>query len=108
MTSNRSLLPSISDYDAIVFHLWDLNLKDLPDPSTRRKHQKYVFTTREAPTERKIPTLLKLQKYFNYSITYRRDSTFYTPYGGFVRFNEHPMEGEQFDSLIQEYGEKNQ
>ena len=109
MTSNRSLLPSISDYDAIVFHLWDLTLKDLPDPSTRRKHQKYVFTTREAPTQTggKNPTLQKLQKYFNYSITYRRDSTFYTPYGGFLRIKEHPMEGELFDSLIQEYGEKN-
>ena len=107
MTSIRSLLPSISDYDAIVFHLRDLTLKDLPDPITRRKHQKYVFTTREAPTGRKIPTLQKLQKYFNYSITYRRDSTLYTPCGGFLRFKEHPMEGEQFDSLIQDYGEKN-
>ena len=48
----------------------------------------------------------KMQGFFNWNMTYRRDSTLYTPYGGFVKTRDHP-EGEELDDFIKQFGEKN-
>jgi len=107
MSANRSLLTSISEFDAIVFHLRDFSWRDVPKANSRSQNQAYVFISYEAPTwdtgrKRKIQ---KMQDYFNWSMTYRRDSIFYTPYGGFLKIREHPV-GKKLESFIKEFGEK--
>jgi hypothetical protein len=108
LTANRTLLPSTSQYQAVVFHQRDFSWADVPDEGSRTSRQVYVFTSYEAPVwgDSKKDKMQKMQGFFTWSMTYRRDSTFYTPYGGFVKTRDHP-EGEELDDFIKQFGEKN-
>uniref|UniRef100_A0A182SWT6 Fucosyltransferase n=1 Tax=Anopheles maculatus TaxID=74869 RepID=A0A182SWT6_9DIPT len=71
LTSYHQLLPSITEYDAVVFHVatgWDG-----PLPTLRSPHQVYVAALMESPAHTKH--MLGLDgNYFNWTMTYRLDS----------------------------------
>ncbi|XP_050076119.1 alpha-(1,3)-fucosyltransferase C [Anopheles maculipalpis] len=71
LTSYHQLLPSVTEYDAIVFHVatnWDG-----PLPTVRSPHQVYVAALMESPAHTKHTLSLDGQ-YFNWTMTYRLDS----------------------------------
>uniref|UniRef100_A0A182NZS3 Fucosyltransferase n=1 Tax=Anopheles epiroticus TaxID=199890 RepID=A0A182NZS3_9DIPT len=71
LTSYHELLPSIVEYDAVVFHVatqWDG-----PLPAVRSPHQVYVAALMESPAHTKHSLALD-GSYFNWTMTYRLDS----------------------------------
>ena len=77
VTTNRS---EIAESAAVVFHAsdyWGLNKTEIP--KYRHPRQAWVFFSMEANPSMSGP----LPKHtFNWTMSYRRDSTFRTPYGG--------------------------
>uniref|UniRef100_A0A182LY40 Fucosyltransferase n=1 Tax=Anopheles culicifacies TaxID=139723 RepID=A0A182LY40_9DIPT len=71
MTSYHQLLPSVTEYDAIVFHV--ASRWDGPLPIVRSPHQVYVAALMESPAHTKH-TLRLDGSYFNWTMTYRLDS----------------------------------
>ncbi|XP_063382915.1 alpha-(1,3)-fucosyltransferase C-like [Cydia fagiglandana] len=72
VTPNRSLLPNISQFDAVAFHGPEIT-KYVPGPKVRSPHQKYVFVSRETPQYYPICDK-RYDGYFNWTWTYRLDS----------------------------------
>ncbi len=84
-TNNKSQFGSILEFDAILFHIRDMHLSnDKPImtqlPDIRGDHQRYVFFLMESPSYDTFPHE-SFANYFNWTMTYRRDSDFYRPYG---------------------------
>lgn len=81
-TNNKSLLASLADFDAILFHIRDMNKGHLalPHPKKRKASQRYVMFLMESPMNDDFP-YDKFSSYFNWTMTYRRDSDFPRPYG---------------------------
>ena len=48
----------------------------------------------------------KLDGIFNWTMTYKRNSDFYLPYGRFHQIREHPQ-GKELDMYIKDFGRKN-
>ena len=64
-TYDRNML---NQSDAVIFHIRDLNLEDLP--SHRRPHQRWIFYLMESPHH--TPNFLdNLADFFNWTMTYR-------------------------------------
>ena len=103
-TSNRSYLSNIEDYDAILFHQRSFDFNDLP--AKRKPHQRYIHWIIES-AQYLYMDIHKLDGIFNWTMTYRRDSDFYKPYGQFHQVKPHP-EGKELDEYIREFGMKNQ
>lgn len=75
ITNDRTLVGSA---DAVVFHVRNMDYWDLPQQRTI--NQKYVFLLMESP----ILTFNSLRgshNFFNWTMTYRKDSDIYYPYG---------------------------
>ena len=107
-TNNKKLLNSISEFDAILFHARDLDLTDLP--ISRNINQYYIMFEEESPLMDSYPVMefLKfdsppyksLNEFFNWTMTYRKNSDFYVPYGWIAPKNwsrntpapKHPIE----------------
>nr|CAD7195380.1 unnamed protein product [Timema douglasi] len=71
----------IEDFNAIWFHMVDSS--GVHFPLKRNKHQRYIYFALESPVTMK--TLYKTipipPDFFNWSMTYRRDSDIHFPYG---------------------------
>lgn len=68
VTSNRGYL---NKSDAVIFHLRDINLEDLP--TWRTRHQVWILLHHESPPH--TPDILKhMEGLFNWTATYRYDS----------------------------------
>ena len=77
------------DFDAIIFHARDLDLQDLP--KSRNPRQNYIMFIEESPVMDSYPAMevlgfesppyKKLANFFNWTMSYRRDSDFVIPYG---------------------------
>nr|CAH0103436.1 unnamed protein product [Daphnia galeata] len=75
LTNDRSLLNSS---DAVIFHINDFDDRDLPDPRHRLPHQRFVFYNYETMAGfEDYPMFNKTKNYFNWTMTYRRDSDIY-------------------------------
>ncbi|XP_047995886.1 alpha-(1,3)-fucosyltransferase C-like [Leguminivora glycinivorella] len=73
VTPNRTLLQSVSQFDAIAFHGPDIKGKYLSVPKVRSMHQKYVFVSMES--SHYYPICDKnFDGFFNWTWTYRLDS----------------------------------
>ena len=85
LTSNRTLLSSISQFDAIMFHQRSFSWRDAPRAAERRPEQRYVHWMFESPAHLNydVVPLSELSNFFNWSMSYRLDSTFSSPYGSF-------------------------
>ena len=90
LTSDRKYLGSVSEFDAIIFHQRKIRLKDIP--AKRGPEQRYVQWMFESPAHSNydFTPAAKLAGFFNWSMSYRLDSTFPRPYGMFkkVWFNK--------------------
>ena len=75
LTNDRSLLNAS---DAVIFHINDFDERDLPDPRHRLPHQRFIFYNYETMVGfEDYPMFNKTKNYFNWTMTYRRDSDIY-------------------------------
>ncbi|KAH7975247.1 hypothetical protein HPB49_025309 [Dermacentor silvarum] len=79
ITNDRRL---IEHSDAVIFHVRDLDMTDLPPK--RFSWQRWVFFSMEPPPHAGFTEFHFTHGMFNWTMTYRRDSDAYTPYGRFV------------------------
>ena len=103
-TSNRTYLKNIEDFDAILFHQRSFDFDDLP--MKRKPSQRYIHWIVES-AQYLYMDISRLNGIFNWTMTYRRDSDFYHPYGRFHQVKPHPK-GEELQNYIKEFGLKNQ
>jgi alpha-1,3-fucosyltransferase len=76
-TDNRKLI-NISD--AVLFHAIDFNEIDIPDIVFRRSNQRYIFYNYETCVgQGNMPVFVRTNDFFNWTMTYRRDSDIYDP-----------------------------
>ena len=100
-TSNRSLLSSVADFDAVVFHMRDMDKMQtvVPNQKKRKKKQVYVMFLVESPQHDGFPyhkmkselaeffffkyilLFSSFSDFFNWTMTYRLDSDIPRPYG---------------------------
>ena len=73
---------SINEFDAIIFFIEHMMGGNIPPPNQyhRKSSQRYVMFLMEGPLNEWFP-FEKYKNFFNWTMTYRRDSDFYTPYG---------------------------
>ena len=100
----RDFLPSILDWDAIWFASRSLEYLDTPDE--RGANQKYIFWEIESAANLFEFDPQLYDDFFDWTVTYRMDSTVPLPYGWFNKIKNHP-EGRKLKSLIKQFGEKN-
>ncbi|XP_023343821.1 alpha-(1,3)-fucosyltransferase C [Eurytemora carolleeae] len=84
ITNNRSYLPSLSDFEALLFHSRDMESKyvQVPNPARRKTNQKYIFYSLESPLNDGLDlNNHRLKSFFNWTMSYRIDSDIYLPYG---------------------------
>ncbi|KAL1475555.1 hypothetical protein MTO96_037204 [Rhipicephalus appendiculatus] len=75
--------PCLIEYsDAVVFHMRSMNIMQLP--SKRFTWQKWVFFLMESPPHTGFADFNFTHGMFNWTMTYRRDSDVYVPYGGIL------------------------
>ncbi|CAL4122202.1 unnamed protein product, partial [Meganyctiphanes norvegica] len=84
LSSNRSRYP-ITDWDAIV---WHFRSSDRSLPVHRSPNSRYVFYMMESPLNLFAKDLKEYNELFNWTMTYRLDSTFPHPYGQVFRRSE--------------------
>jgi hypothetical protein len=82
---------AIAKSSAVIFHWYDLVRKEVSQtpweqkfPQYRREDQRWILFTRETPVwfgEVFIPAIKNMNNLFNWTMTYRRDSDIYAPYG---------------------------
>lgn len=108
VTSDRSMLGLDSDFDAIMFHQRSLMLGDIPNPSTRRKDQRYIHWMFESPAHLHYDStpIIRLGNFFNWSMSYRLDSKFPARHGSFSQMKEIPVEG-VLEEYMKQYGINN-
>ena len=86
ITNNQSALPSVSQFDAVIFHLSDLErlkTEDLPDQKERNPNQRYVMFFLESPQHWQV-NVTRFNNFFNWTMTYRMDSDIPYPDGWIV------------------------
>ena len=83
MTDNKSLLgpKSINQFDALIFHPRDMTPEAdgfllIPNQKKRLPHQHYVMFMVESSIHDDLD-YHKFQNFFNWTMTFRRDSDFY-------------------------------
>ena len=91
-TANRSYLPSVGDFDAIVIHQRGIDWNDMPKKSQRRPEQHYVHWVVES-AQYLYMDIHQLDNYFNWTMTYKKNSDFYIPYGRVRKIKDHPPLG---------------
>ena len=88
---NQSLLQNMSDFDAIVIHGMDFRLDGYVDDyiqSWRKAHQRLVFFMLEPSTFGPMFSSSGYNHFWNYTMTYRRESDIVRPYGFIVPKND--------------------
>ena len=82
ITSNRSYFPHYHQFDSILFHVRDMsqNINDYPKQKMRKPNQIYVMFSMESPLNADFP-YQKFNSFFNWTMTYRKDSDVLSPYG---------------------------
>ncbi|XP_008571286.1 PREDICTED: alpha-(1,3)-fucosyltransferase 5-like [Galeopterus variegatus] len=91
LTANRSMYPQA---DAVIVHHWDISSRpqsQLP-PSPRPPGQRWVWFSLESPSN--CRQLKALDGYFNLTMSYRRDSDIFTPYGWLETWPGQPADGQ--------------
>merc|ERR1712223_1771360 len=93
-TANRSYLPSVGDFDAIVIHQRGIDWNDMPKKSKRTPKQYYIHWVAES-AQYLYMDIHQLDSYFNWTMTYKRNSDFPLPYGRLWQKKQHPPLGSQ-------------
>eukprot|EP00090_Calanus_glacialis_P008606 TRINITY_DN16947_c0_g1_i5.p1 TRINITY_DN16947_c0_g1~~TRINITY_DN16947_c0_g1_i5.p1 ORF type:complete len:435 (-),score=116.30 TRINITY_DN16947_c0_g1_i5:147-1451(-) len=103
-TDDRNLKPA-EEFDAVFFHQRSLDFKDIPDKKKRKASQRYVHFIMES-AQYLYMDIHTMDGFFNWTMTYRKDSDFYRPYGRLVQIKPHPT-GEALDEYIAQFGREN-
>nr|CAD7454069.1 unnamed protein product [Timema tahoe] len=84
------LYAGVEHFDAILFHMIDKSIIELQQdmPDKRSAHQRYIFFLQESPGMHATP--VKFPNFFNWTVTYRRDSDIYIPYGFVTAGQKYP------------------
>ena len=92
ITNNRT---DVSKSDAILFHINELSTIDRP--KKRQAHQRWVFFNMESPLFQfwKNRAYRHWDGWFNWTMTYRKDSDIWMKYGDVVLHNESHFPGEK-------------
>ena len=80
-TDNRSL-KAVEEFDAVFFHQRSLDFHDVP--AKRSPSQRYIHYIMES-AQYLYMDINTMNKFFNWTMTYRRDSDFYRPYARIVQ-----------------------
>ena len=102
-TANRTYLPSVDQFDAVLIHQRSFDWQDLP--KKRSPKQRWIHWCVEA-AQYVYMDIHELDGIFNWTMTYKRTSDFYLPYGRFHKITDHP-EGDELKKYIKEFGRKN-
>ena len=73
---------------------------------SRTSRQKYIFWEIESPAYLQTFKPLNYLNFFNWTISYREDSTVRLPYGGVKVERDHPQR-EELDILVSNFGKEN-
>lgn len=85
MTQSRFQM--LETFDAVLFHIHELWVTSLPPDYYRRpSSQRFVFLTQESPLSMDVQ-LEEYNNYFNWTMSYRRDSDIKLLYGRFHTLN---------------------
>lgn len=81
LTSNRSLLQDLSQFDAVLFHMSAIHNEAFFNtlPEIRGPNQKYVFSVAAPPKNGQFSFQDKMKDLFNWTMTYHSKSTIHTP-----------------------------
>ena len=85
-TDDRNLMKH-EDFDAILFHQRSLDFTDIPDPKKRKASQRYIHYIMES-AQYLYMDISTMNNFFNWTMTYRRDSDFFRPYGRIVQVSK--------------------
>jgi len=95
LTDNKTLLGprSLNQFDALIFHPRDMEPEkngyfQIPNQKKRLAHQRYVMFMVESSTHDHLE-YHKFPHFFNWTMTFRRDSDFYRPYGWIAPLSWH-------------------
>nr|XP_037286029.1 alpha-(1,3)-fucosyltransferase C-like [Rhipicephalus microplus] len=78
--------PRMVEYsDVVLFHVRDMNVTDFP--TQRLDWQKWIFYLMEAPPNTKFHDFHLVNDTFNWTMSYRKDSDVYVPYGRIILRN---------------------
>jgi len=102
-TANRSAMPH-EQFSAILFHQRSLNWDDVPDKKKRREEQRYIHWIMES-AQYLYMDIHSMNGFFNWTMTYRKDSDFYRPYGRIIQTAAHPV-GEELEEYIEQFGRR--
>lgn len=94
---NSSILP-LEEYDAIIINMHEIWSTELPS-FNRRGHQRVIFLTQESPSTMTID-FTPTTNYFNWTMTYRRDSDIQLLYGRIEPGPTAPKSPEEAKELI--------
>ncbi|XP_051892884.1 alpha-(1,3)-fucosyltransferase 7-like [Pristis pectinata] len=85
LTCNKSMFDRAS---VVAFHHRELqiNISDLPR-ETRPPNQKWLWVSLESPSN--IKRIRQLNGLFNWTMTYRKDSDIFIPYGSLMKRSQH-------------------
>ena len=97
--TSPDLLP-IEDYDAIILHMHELWITGHPIYN-RKKHQRLIFLTQEAPTTMAID-VNEMGNYFNWTMSYRFNSDIQLLYGRIHPGSTAPKSQEEVQKRIKE------
>lgn len=88
-TSDRKYYPIA---DAVIFHIRNVDLKDLPDESIRKPSQRWIMLLHESPEFTPKEVIKALDGKFNWTITHRFDSDIsLTPISKRLSSNQVPL-----------------
>ncbi|VDD85035.1 unnamed protein product [Enterobius vermicularis] len=102
ITADRKYL---QDANAVVFHIRDLNLSDLP--ATRSQNQFYVFYLKESPHHTGAALRLTSNRkkkaipndFFNITMTYRKDSDIFSGYGNLLKIGKNEQKRRRHEEI---------
>jgi hypothetical protein len=72
--------------DALLFHFNDINARDVP--KYHLTHQKWILYNNEPPTRTSADVFDTFANHINWTMSYKKDSDVYTPYGEFYKCNK--------------------
>ncbi|XP_023343323.1 alpha-(1,3)-fucosyltransferase C [Eurytemora carolleeae] len=96
---------AVEDYDAIIFHSWQMFYNKFDIPSRRTIKQRYMLFSIEPLQHCAYLTSWEyktLKGFFNTTITFRRDSDIYVPYGQVIPKLEDDISASVVDIKLKE------
>lgn len=77
----------VQNADAVLFHYLDLYFWENNVPNYRHRNQTYVLFNAEAPPMHHYVGFLPFKNFFNWTMSYRNDSTVFAPYGDITKLS---------------------